>query len=283
MKQKTKKQLAREHKKHIATLRRTCPAASRQVEEALFTAAPDYLRFCGQLIIEPREEAIATGKDLSLPREGQFVFFTDGGCHRFPERPPHKQMKLGAGVAHRTRESGEWSVVAFSVHCGRMPYYLEAEMAGIAGALGIALSSISEHGTTLSQKVVVLTDCQSAIFKLKELQDSSRTRAQLQGWVVARKLVTRSQYLGQLGIPVEIRWLPSRHIIVGGNRLAHSGARAAAKGTITVVPEEVSCPDHITTTTTRLSGGKDSFRQPAVRLWQFPFIRTFYGRKLGRY
>ena len=58
-KPRTKKQLAREHAKHIAMLRRTCRPASRQLEEALLTAAPE-LRFYGQIIIEPREEAIAT-------------------------------------------------------------------------------------------------------------------------------------------------------------------------------------------------------------------------------
>lgn len=70
MKRKTKRQLAREDAQHKATLKRTCKAVSRQLEEALLTAAAPDLRFCGQLIIQPREEAVATGKDLSLPREG---------------------------------------------------------------------------------------------------------------------------------------------------------------------------------------------------------------------
>ena len=76
--------------------------------------------------------------------------------------------------------------------------------------------------------------------RLSHLQDFSRTRAQLQGHPLARKLIARSQYLGKLGISVEIRWLPGRRNNLGGNRLAHMGARAAAKGTIIVVPEEVA-------------------------------------------
>lgn len=247
MKRKTKKQLAREDAQHRATVKRACKAASLQTEEALLTAAP-ILRFCGQLFVQSREAAVSTAIDPSLHREEHLVFLVDGAVHKVSKSRQdvlgQKQIKLAAAVAHRVAGvNSEWSVTSFSVPLGGRHHYLQAEMAGIAGALGMALSSVSGCGrrnvsNKPLQKVVVLTDCQAALCELRKLQSYNKSKEQLRHYALGRKLITRSQYLQQLGISLDLHWIPRRHKTIPGSILVDAGARRAARETSSVSEEE---------------------------------------------
>lgn len=236
MKRKTKKQLARETAQHSSEVRRARKAANRQIEEVLLTVASS-VRFCGQLVVQPREAAISTAVRLSLGHAEHMVLFVDGAVHRKPkdhcEVSRQSQFKLAAAVAHQVgAESNqpEWSITSFSVPLGNRHHWLEAEMSGIAGALGIALSRISEHGALL-KKVIIFTDCQAALCELEKLQWCNKTKEQLRDYALGRKLVTRSQYLSQLGLTLEIHWIPRCHKELPGSIIVDTSARRAAKGT----------------------------------------------------
>lgn len=263
MKRKHEKQLAHETAKHISMVKQSRKNTSLQTEKALFTAAP-ILRFHGQLIIQPREAAILKAIEISRCKEGQLAFFTDGAVHitskenkqntlhrASPKQaqglcrgpPPRRnRVKLAAAVAYEATESSEWIVKSFSVPPGGRYYYLEAEMAGIAGALAIAISSIinlkKKKTSITSHKVVILTDCQAAINQLQKLQEY--TGKQFQDYTLACKLMTRSQYLHHLGVPLEVHWIPGHHPAIPGNLHADTEARrTAAKCNINIYEGEL--------------------------------------------
>lgn len=193
MKRKTEKQLARETAKHIAMVKQSRAMdkqarkiASRQTEMALLTAAP-IPSFCGQLIIQPREPAILKGTEESRYKSEHLVYFVDGavhmpakGNHQNTSKSTRRQVKLAAAVAYKATEGSGWIVTSFSVPLGRRNrYYLQAEMSSIAGVLAIAISTITNErraGSMALHKVIILTDCQSAIHQLQKLQKPQNIR-----------------------------------------------------------------------------------------------------------
>lgn len=148
MKRKTKKQLIREMARKAAQeasiARKTVKKANFQAEIALLKVTSD-LRFWGQLIIQPSETALveAMNDDSQCRKEPTLVYFTDGAVHKM--QGPGNQIKLAASVTHRATKSSGWKVVAFSVPPGGKRHYLQAEMAGIAGAMAMAISNISSQ------------------------------------------------------------------------------------------------------------------------------------------
>lgn len=116
-------------------------------------------------------------------------------------------------------------------------------MAGIAGALGLAISCISQQrrdfpSQTQLQKVIVLTDCQAALSELQKLRNYNKSKEQIRHYALGRKLITRSQYLEQLRISLEIHWMPRRQQSLPGSILADAGARRAWKATSRILEEE---------------------------------------------
>ncbi|EHK44012.1 uncharacterized protein TrAtP1_008473 [Trichoderma atroviride] len=261
MKRKSEKQIARETAKHISMVKKSRKKASIQNETALFAAA-SILRFHGELVIQPREVAIIKGVDMSHCDEGQMVFFTDGAVHirknqddivhqaspkqaqcqsrHHPLR--RNKVKLAAAIAYKVAKSSEWTVRAFTVpKGGRGRYYLAAELAGIAGALGIAISSINDsrkRDSITPQKVVILTDCQDAIGKLQKLREHTSNRKSQDG-TLACKLITRSQHLHDLGVLLEVHWIPGHHPAISGNIRADTEARRTAKSDMNIYEWEL--------------------------------------------
>lgn len=230
--------------------------ASIQIEAALFAAA-SILRFDGELVIQPRETAISEATEMSHYEEGRMVFFTDGAVHirktqdgtvqqaspeqaqcqsRHP-RLRRNKVKLAAAIAYKIAKSSEWTVRAFTVPTGsRGRYYLEAELAGIAGALGIAISIAKDarKKTMITpQKVVIFTDCQYAIGKLQKLREYDANRKSQDGTLTG-KLISRSQHLRDLGVLLEVRWVPGHHSAISGNIRADTEARRTAKSDMNV-------------------------------------------------
>ncbi|KAL7937905.1 hypothetical protein V8C35DRAFT_290248 [Trichoderma chlorosporum] len=248
MKRKTEKQLTRETAEHMSMVKKSRKQASLETEKALFSAA-SVLRFHGQLIIQPREAAVSKAMELCNGKEGQLLFFTDGAVHSASKEdkqdilhgdPPSRgsKVKLAAAVAykHDAIESSEWAVKSFSVPPGGRHYYLEAEKAGIAGALAIAISAIvdlkKKQSSAASNKVIIFTDCQDAIGQLQKLQKHTGKKAG--DGSLTGKLITRSQYLHHLGVSLEVHWVPSRHPAITGNILADNEARRTSKSNVNV-------------------------------------------------
>ncbi|KAL7898089.1 hypothetical protein HDV63DRAFT_394537 [Trichoderma sp. SZMC 28014] len=251
MKRKSEKQIARETAEHISMVKKSRKKASTQIEAALFAAA-SILRFHGELVIQPREMAISEATEMSHYEQGRMVFFTDGAVHvrknqdgtvdrASPEQAQcqschprllRNKVKLAAAIVYKVAKSSEWTVRAFTVPTGSTrKYYLEAELAGIAGALGIAISIAKDSRKKTSitpQKVVIFTDCQDAIGKLQKLRDHDSNRKSQDG-TLACKLISRSQYLHDLGVLLEVRWVPGHHPAISGNVRADTEARRTAK------------------------------------------------------
>lgn len=230
--------------------------ASTQIEAALFAAA-SIQRFHGKLVIQPRETAISEATELSHYEEGRMVFFTDGAVHIRKDQdgtvhraspkqaqcqsrhPPlrRNKFKLAAAIAYQVAKDSEWTVRAFTVPMGgRGRYYLEAELAGIAGALGVAISIAKDSRKKTSitpQKVVILTDCQDAIGKLQKLREHDSNRKPQNGTLVG-KLISRSQHLHDLGVLLEVHWVPGHHPAISGNIRADTEARRTAKSDMNV-------------------------------------------------
>lgn len=261
MKQKSKKQLRkqliREAAQAASVARKARKKAYRQSEMALLKATP-ILRFHGRLIMEPREHAILAAITLSqYHEEDQLIYFADGAvdlaqknvCSQdTPKEKRRRKFNLAAAVAHKASEASDWRLVSFSVPQSGKKYYLEAEMSGIAGALGVAISDISvgssDHShdgypasRAIASTVVILTDCQAALSELQKLQNVSYTEKQLEGNAVARRIITRSQYLQRVGVHLEIRWVPG-HAGIQGNCYADAAARAMASSGASCEEEE---------------------------------------------
>ncbi|KEY71040.1 hypothetical protein S7711_00864 [Stachybotrys chartarum IBT 7711] len=173
MKLKTKKkQLARKVAKDLSIIRKARIKAGQRDEASLLAAAP-VLCFCGDVIIQSREAAVSKAMAFLSYGEDQLVYFTDGAVHI--TRDEHAQAaldkrrrkaSLGAAIAHTAIGGSEWTVTSFSVAQGATRDYLVAEMAGIAGALAIAISSITNQqriGSATTRRVVILSDCQTAL------------------------------------------------------------------------------------------------------------------------
>lgn len=246
-KKKLRKQLIREAAREASIARKARRKAGHQSEMALLKATP-ILRFHGQLIVESRESALLTAKKLSeRQNEDDLVYFTDGAVHLTeknegspgpPQEKRRRKFNLAAAVAHKASEESGWKLVSFSVPQGGKRYYLEAEMSGIAGALGMAISDILVGSSRASaSRVVILTDCQAALSQLQKRQHRLYTEKQLQGNAIARRIITRSQYLHHLDVQLEIRWVPG-HAGVQGNHYANTAARAMARSRANCKEEE---------------------------------------------
>lgn len=234
--------------------------ASIQNEAALFAAA-SILLFHGELVIHSREVAITKAIEMSHCEEGEMIFFTDGAVHIQKNQddtvhrasseqaqcqsrhPPlrRNKVKLAAAIAYKVAKSSEWTVRAFTVPtASRGRYYLEAELAGIAGALGIAIASIKDSrkkASTTPQKVI-LTDCQDAVSLLQKLRVHASNRKSQDG-TLACKLITRSQYLRNLGVSLEVHWVPGHYRAIPGNIRADTEARRTAKSDMNIYEWEL--------------------------------------------
>jgi hypothetical protein len=153
MKRKSEKQMARETAEHMSMVERSRKEASVQIEAALF-AATFILRFHGELIIQSRETAIVKAMEMPHYEEGRIVFFTGGAVHI----PVNKHNKKNA-VSRISPKQGQCQSRHLRRRRNKVKLAdLEAELAGIAGALAIAISSIkgSKKKTSATpQKVVI--------------------------------------------------------------------------------------------------------------------------------
>lgn len=226
---RSNKAIAASLRQHISNIAETNKKVNARRELVLLRSTEE-LRFVGDVIIQSRDEAILAARESSLARsecaENQLVFYVDGSLF-FKRGKRNAKRCAGAAVVFQADDGQDWQERVFSLP--RESDTLAAEMAAIAEGMAVALSQTLTQPADV-RRVVVLSDCQEALSRINEL----RHRTFSEEWLcselnlVLRKLITRSQYFSQLGISVELRWVPA-HSGVEGNVRADRAARSAAQ------------------------------------------------------
>lgn len=217
-------------RQHIASIAETNRKANARRERALLRCTAE-LRFLGEVIIQSRDDAILAAREASRPSsnkcaEKDLVFYVDGSS-LYKRGKRNAKRAAGAAVVFQPDDGQSWQERVFTLP--RESDAFTAEMAAIAEGLAVALSQTLTNPAEI-HKVVIFSDCQEALSRVNEL----RQRIFSEAWLrsehnsVLRKLITRSQYFGRIGIPIELRWVPS-HSGVEGNMRADRAARSAAE------------------------------------------------------
>jgi ribonuclease HI len=172
-----------------------------------------------------------------IPR--RLVLFADGSAFsRVIDRRSARLVPRGFGAAVAYKMYGRddiWHERLYHLRGG--PSTFRTELTAVAEALAIALPWAIQK-TTLDEsyleaglgacEVVIFTDSQDVLRRREKLRDEALTEHRmLKGDPVLRKVITRSQYLRQLAVRVELHWVPG-HADVEGNERADAAARLAA-------------------------------------------------------
>ncbi|KAL7786300.1 hypothetical protein V8C37DRAFT_392565 [Trichoderma ceciliae] len=242
---KKKRAISREVARYIATLEKANKEANFRREVAQLNATPK-LRFRGNIIIQSeKKRALATAMEISksyADRQHR-VFFVDGSSITKSKGKPGSPAldntltaDLGAAVVYKSFEGDQsWQERYFSPSNGGGSAL--AELAAIADGLAIATAeimlsrgqnSVGPGRMATKFKVTILTDSTNALGRIRKLQKSVASEARLRDDPIARRIITRSQYLARAGVQLELRWVPG-HSQVEGHALADSAARYAAK------------------------------------------------------
>lgn len=217
-------------KQHISSIAEANRKANARRELALLRSTTE-LRFLGDVIIDQsRDDAIAAASKACRPgpefTEEDLVFYVDGSS--FHKRGKHNARRCaGAAVVFQADDGQGWQERVFSLPPNSDAS--TAEMVAISEGLAVALSQILIQTTSGVRKVVIFSDCQEALTCLNGLRQHTFSEEWLRDDLnaVLRKIITRSQYFGKLGISIELRWVPA-HSGVQGNKRADTAARSAA-------------------------------------------------------
>lgn len=215
---------------HISSIAETNRKANARRELALLRCTTE-VRFLGDVIIaHSRDDAIVAARKKTCRlnpecTEKELFFYVDGSS--FYKRGKHNARKCsGAAVVFQADDGQDWQERVFP-----LPSTSDAstaEMAAISEGLAVALSQTLIRPAGV-RKVVIFSDSQEALSRVNELRQHKFSQEWLRDECnsVLRKLITRSQHFGRLGISVELRWVPA-HSGVEGNERADTAARSAA-------------------------------------------------------
>lgn len=228
---RSERAIAASLRQHMSDIAATNSKANARRELALLRSTPE-LRFAGDIITQPRDDAILAAKEASRPRpkcaEKELVLYVDGSSFYRPGRRNAKKC-AGAAVVFQDGDGQVWQERVFPLP--RETDAFGAEMTALAEGLAVALSQTLTQPAGI-RKVVVFSDCPGALIRVNELRQRTFSEECLRSErpvnSVLRKLITRSQYFRRIGISVELRWVPA-HSGVEGNVRADRAARNAAQ------------------------------------------------------
>ena len=217
-------------RQHISSIAETNRKDNTRRELALLHSTAE-LRFLGSVIIDDsKDDAILAARVASRPcssesAETELAFYVDGSSF-YKSGKRNKKRCAGAAVVFQADGGEAWEERVFPLPSESDAF--AAEEAAIADGLAVALSKTLTQAPGM-RKVVIFSDCKAALMRVNELRQRTFSEEWLRSDVnsVLRKLVTRSQYFGKLGISVELRWVPA-HSGVEGNIRADRAARSAA-------------------------------------------------------
>ncbi|KAH0530395.1 hypothetical protein TsFJ059_005016 [Trichoderma semiorbis] len=202
------------------------------------------LRFCADIVIRQKKNALATANNIFKCNFGRRhrVFYSDGSFTTAPKPnsvPPTAEppsiIPSGAAVVYKTKRDEDWNMKFFTpTSRGRDTIF--TELAAIAHALTIAMAERAlylddnqkhSNGKARWSKVTIFTDCIGALKRICELREGAIADAQALCDPLLRHIITISQYLYGKGVQIELRWVPG-HSHVEGNCRANAAARYAA-------------------------------------------------------
>lgn len=217
-------------RQHISSIAESNRKANARRERALLRCTTE-LRFLGDVIIQPRDDAILAAREASRPRsnkcaEKELALYVDGSSF-YKRGKRNAKRSAGAAVVFQADDDQSWQERVFSLT--RESDAFTAEMAALAEGLAVALSQTLTNPAGI-HKVVVFSDCQEALSRVNDLCQCTFSEEWLRSELnsALRKLITRSQYFRRIGISIELRWVPS-HSGVEGNIRADRAARSAAE------------------------------------------------------
>lgn len=215
--------------------------AHYSMERVLFDAISE-LQFYGNVTAEQSpSDAIAAAAEASSKHfadDQHIVIFVDGSLVWKPNGTSGSIAHLGAAVVYKSLDGSQgWEKRRyFAISKERNSH--KAELFAIAQGAAVAIelinrlrrrnSNCSEKMAT-SYRVTIFSDCRSALGQVKHLREiSSGAKAQLCSDPNICKLIMRSQRLHQIGVHLELCWVPG-HFGVEGNVHADEAAQQAAK------------------------------------------------------
>lgn len=233
----------------IATL--ASQKANYRMERALLNATEE-LQFFGDITIEQSpSDAIAAAvkaSSKSFAEDQHIVIFVDGSLVWKPNDKSDSIAHLGAAVVYKSPEgSQDWQVRRYcALSKERNPE--NAEVFAIAQGAAVAIELIKrqrrqrrQNGSGSGKKasnyrVTVFTDCRSALERIKKLRGKKpAVKTQMCSDPNICKLIMRSQRLHQIGVHLELCWVPG-HFGVEGNVRADKAAQLARKTQGITVP-----------------------------------------------
>lgn len=161
-------------------LQKSIEQANLQGELAIVYDITEY-NFFGQIIVQSREEAIATASTFSTPIPNRLFSFTDGSAFSLVKDQNGTRVRKGFGAAvvyqiYETREG--WNELLYRLK-GDSDID-RSEYTAVAEALAIALPWALRKLPTLEEaqgcQVVIFTDNQSALSKFERLGIQSLKR-----------------------------------------------------------------------------------------------------------
>lgn len=241
MQTKTKQQFAKRiaHAKQQRSIqkRKAARKEATRGELALLDSTEDLdLPLHSSVVIEPSAAALETAKDTSADTAPvNLVYFTDASVRS--ERPEPNEPSSGKSAASITfkpsSEASYWESVSFAVARKGHPSTRQAKMAAIAGAMAIAASKLKGQATgkthhTATPRVTIFSDSQDALSHIESYSYDAPCRKVLLENEVARRIITSSKVLCDLGAQVELRWVPGDASLKGGFQ-AHAEAKNMAR------------------------------------------------------
>lgn len=177
--------------------------------------------FVGEVIIEESDAALAHAqKEYSDPNPSKrMVFWTDGIIKGGNLQNRYKGLG-GSGVAYKNANAA-WTRRAFKY--GYAIKMNVTKVYGICKALQIAKANIveAEEGEERLDVVVIYSESVWALERLR----NSRVRAKPQG---SQHGIRASIMLGEMGVKVELRWVPAKSTLKG-QILAQQAAKEAVR------------------------------------------------------
>ena len=240
----------------------TRPATIPVISQPLGALQMDSLYpFPDDIIIGDRSSALEYGcgifKQGSIER--CLVMWVDASVTKFPPKKGANRLAASA-VGYLDVLTERWiELVTLNTLCYGTQFALEAEFIAINEAFRVA-SKLTEN----FDRLIILSDCQNI---LKGLRGKSRfSSLTTPGLVDALFLYANSFY--DLGITVELRWVPS-HSSVEGNERVDELAKQIRRSAQSILAQEA--PNHIIKDLTITSSSRESLRQDLFAKSTFDF------------
>ncbi|KAL5343424.1 hypothetical protein BJX70DRAFT_169194 [Aspergillus crustosus] len=226
---KKKKRLSRNDKRQLISQPDTPPLGeSRHILRSV-DGHPDIIIEDYKSAKDFASAAHCSSTELFLWVDGSFSASLEGriapaSCSQSPPSSlSPKRSAAGASVVYQT-ENGEWKNETYGLPGARG--WQEAEIHRLNLGLQKALTKVQNDPEL--RKIVIFSDCQGALESLVKHIARAVERSKVS--MAAKQAFFKAKQLRQLGISLELRWVPA-HMKVAGNIVADMIAKNASHST----------------------------------------------------